>query len=114
MEDEKRFMPEQKDTMRRAEEAVKEVAARHEEELRALIAEQGGGAIIEPMREGRVTAEQLAQEFEELAQERNIDLSDFYQRAGSWSPFGHRHEVTTFYQIVLQHLRQERDKKETQ
>lgn len=79
---------------------TKEVAAKHEKELRELIEQNEGANIVELIKEGAITAEQLVAEFEELARERGIDLNDFYEKAGRHAFHGHRFEFTTFIQIM--------------
>lgn len=84
---------------------IKEIAGKHEKELRELIERNDGGNIMEPINEGDITTEQLVAEFEALANERGLDLDDFYKRAGRYSFMGHRFEATTFMQIVFHSFR---------
>ncbi|MDP1689492.1 MAG: hypothetical protein Q8L47_05215 [bacterium] len=85
-------------------ELTKEIANRHEKELRELILQNDGANILEPIKDGKITAEQLVLEFEQLARERDIDLDDFYEKAGRYSYAGHRFEATTFIQILYYHF----------
>ena len=80
--------------------AVKEIADTHADELMPMIKEEGGN-IIQPIKEGVITTSQLVSEFQLLAEERGIDLEDFYIRAGRVSFTGTPPQMTTFLQIML-------------
>lgn len=93
-------------------ELTREIARRHEQELRELINANDGANILNPIEEGSITADHLTEEFETLAEERGIDLNDFYEQAGRLSYTGHRFEATTFFQIMANHsLKKSRENK---
>ncbi|OHA48845.1 MAG: hypothetical protein A2806_04075 [Candidatus Terrybacteria bacterium RIFCSPHIGHO2_01_FULL_48_17] len=96
----------QKDNLHRGIDIVMEIAARHEQKLRELIERKGGEMPINPIVDGPITSEGLSNEFETLAREHGVDLEDFYQRAGSWTLFGHQFEGAAWYQILMHHVRE--------
>jgi hypothetical protein len=109
MEKESRDLYEQDETAnaRRGIDLVKEIAARHEQELKKMIKDRGGN-ILEPINEGPVTTEKIVKEFEELAGERGVDLNDFYKVAGRLTFTGRSFEQTTFIQIIFAYHRREK------
>jgi tRNA nucleotidyltransferase (CCA-adding enzyme) len=86
---------------------IKDVASRHEKELREMIEDNEGANILSRIENGAVTTQQLVEEFQELALTEGLDLEKFYIEGGRYNFYGHRFEATTFFQIILNQYRKE-------
>lgn len=95
------YNPEKANQVSRGMEIAREIAKKHESELRAVIDGDLISMYTDEINAGPITTEQLVSEFEEQAKCEGIDLTDFYTSAIRQSLAGHRFELLGITQILF-------------